>query len=126
MELSFFADENIGEELIEWLKFNNYKVSSVKNENLSGISDERIINKCYREKQIIITHDNDFGKFIYTKNISFFALIYLRPADLTGDLHIPSMQKILQNSSLIQPGSLIVSRIKSNKIKIRFRQITQL
>ena len=122
MALSFFADENIGEDLIKWLKVNNYKISSVKDENLEGISDESIIKKAYEENLIIITHDNDFGKFIYADNISFFALIYLRPADLTGQLHIPSMQKI-ESSSLIQKGSVIVSSIKSNKIKVRFRQI---
>jgi hypothetical protein len=48
MELSFFADENVGSELIEWLKLQKHKITSVKEEKLAGISDEKIIIKCYK------------------------------------------------------------------------------
>ena len=123
MELSFFADENIGSELIEWLKLQEYKITSVEEEKLVGISDEKIISKCYNEKLIIITQDNDFGKIVYTKKIPFYIIIYLRPGHLTGSFHIASMQKLLSNNHLIQPNSLIICERRLNKIKIRFRKI---
>jgi predicted nuclease of predicted toxin-antitoxin system len=69
--LLFFADENISNELIEWLKQQQYKISSIKAEKLFGASDKTIIDKCFMEKLIIITHDNDFGKIIFTENVSF-------------------------------------------------------
>lgn len=75
MKLSFFADENIGTELINWLKHKSYNVTSVKEAGLSGISDETIIEKCYNEELIIITQDNDFGKIIYKQNASFHIVI---------------------------------------------------
>jgi predicted nuclease of predicted toxin-antitoxin system len=72
MQLSFFADENISEELIEWLRQQKVEVSSIKEEKLFSISDKEIINKCFREKCIIITQDNDFGKIVFTEETSFY------------------------------------------------------
>jgi predicted nuclease of predicted toxin-antitoxin system len=123
MEFSFFADENIGSELIEWLKQQEYRTTSVKEEKLTGSSDEDIIAKCDNEKLIIITQDSDFGKIIHTKEISFYVIIYLRPGHLSGGLHVASMQKVLSNKHLIQPCSLITCERKLNKITIRFRKI---
>ncbi len=37
MKLSFFADENIPEELIEWLRKHGHEVSSIAEEKLFGI-----------------------------------------------------------------------------------------
>ena len=101
MELSFFADENIGSELILWLRQQGYKITSVQETGLLGISDEDIITKCYNENLTIITQDNDFGKIIYTQNINFYIIIYLRPGHLTGGIHILSMQKILSHPHYI-------------------------
>ena len=123
MQLAFFADENISDELIEWLKQQQYKISSIKAEKLFGVSDKTIIEKCFIEKLIIITHDNDFGKIIFTENVSFHIIIYLRPGHFDGRFHIPSMQKLLLHTNFILPGSLLICQRKSNKIQIRFRQI---
>lgn len=123
MKLSFFADENIGTELIDWLRRENYNVTSIKEAGLSGISDETIIEKCYNEKLIIITQDNDFGKIIYKQNASFHIVIYLRPGHLKSSIHIAAIQKILSHKNYIEPCTIIISQIKSQKIQIRFRKI---
>lgn len=123
MQLAFFADENISDELIKWLKQQQYKISSIKEEKLFGTSDKSIIEKCLIQKLIIITHDNDFGKIIFTENISFYIIIYLRPGHFDGQFHIPSLQKLLLHTKFILPGTLIICQRKSNKIQIRFRKI---
>lgn len=119
MKLSFFADENIGTELIDWLRQQNYKIDSVKEAGLAGISDETIITKCYNEQLILITQDNDFGKIIHKHNAAFYIL---RPGHLTGSIHIAAIQKNLSHSNNIEPGMIIISQIKYNKIQIRFRK----
>jgi predicted nuclease of predicted toxin-antitoxin system len=70
-KLSFFADENIQESLIIWLKENNFKVSGIRLENLHGLDDESIIEKAFIEKKVILTQDSDFGKIVFTRNIKF-------------------------------------------------------
>ena len=47
MKLSFFADENIQESLIEWLKTNGFNISGIRSENLYGMDDEAIIQKTF-------------------------------------------------------------------------------
>ncbi len=77
--LSFFADENISTDLIKWIREKGYKISGVKEENMFGATDINIIKKCFASNEIILTHDNDFGKIIFTKPVSFYSIIYLRP-----------------------------------------------
>jgi len=55
--ISFFADENIQEGLIDWLKENSFEVLGIRLENLYGLNDEAIIEKTFLEKKVIITQD---------------------------------------------------------------------
>lgn len=121
--LSFFADENISTDLMNWIKSKGYPISSVKKENMRGATDISIIQKCFASNQIILTQDNDFGKLIFTTNISFYSIIYLRPGHFDGTFHIPTLESILKNEKLIQRGTLIIGQRINNKIKIRIKLI---
>lgn len=99
--LSFFADENISNNLIKWVKQNGFQISGVKAENICGVADQFIIEKCFTSQQIILTHDNDFGKIIFTKPISFYSIIYLRPGHFDAAFHIPTLNSILKHKTLI-------------------------
>ncbi len=124
--LSFFADENIPTDLINWIKSQGYEASSVIEENLCGTSDINIIQKCLVLNRIILTQDNDFGKLIFTTSISFYSVIYLRPGHFDGKFHIPTLQSILKSKKLIQKGTLIIGQRIDKKIKIRIKQIEQI
>nr|MBA2561328.1 DUF5615 family PIN-like protein [Chitinophagaceae bacterium] len=80
--------------LINWIKLNGYPISGVIEENIQGATDESIIEKCYSSNKIILTHDNDFGKLIFTRFVSFFCIIYLRPGHFDGSFHIPTLKSI--------------------------------
>ncbi len=121
--LSFFADENIPSELIEWIRNNEYNVSGVKAEKMFEMADADIIKNCYSSGQIIITQDNDFGKIIFTKSVPFFSIIYLRPGHLDAGFHIPTLKSILKRKELIIAGTLVIGSRKDDKIKIRIKQI---
>ena len=96
MPLSIFADENIPPDLITWVKTKGYIISSVKEENLEGTTDTGIIKKCFEGNQVILTQDSDFGKLIFTTNILFYSIIYLKPGHLHGAFHIPTLESILK------------------------------
>jgi predicted nuclease of predicted toxin-antitoxin system len=121
--VSFFADENIPTDLINWIKMQGYEITSVIEENLQGASDMSIIQKCFVLNRIILTQDNDFGKLIFTASIPFYSVIYLRPGHFDGKFHIPTLQSILKNKELIQKGTRIVGQRIDKKIKIRIKQI---
>ncbi len=40
--LSFFADENISTDLVDWIKAKGYQTSSVKEEDMCGATDINI------------------------------------------------------------------------------------
>ncbi len=96
--LSFFADENISTDLINWVKTNGYIISGVKEENMVGASDISIIQKCFPSDKIILTHDSDFGKIIFTTSVSFFSI---------------------KHKELIGRGTLIIGHRTGQKIKVR-------
>ena len=121
--LSFFADENIPNDLINWIKSEGYEISGVIKENMQGTSDINIIRKCFVSRQIILTQDNDFGKLIFTTAIPFYSIIYLRPGHFDGKFHISTLQSILKNKKLIEKRTLIIGQRIENKIKIRIKQI---
>lgn len=121
--LSFFADENISNNLIKWVKQNGFQISGVKAQNVCGVADQFIIEKCFTSQQIILTHDNDFGKIIFTKPISFYSIIYLRPGHFDAAFHIPTLKSILKHKTLIKTGTIIIGHRIKNKIKIRIKQI---
>jgi predicted nuclease of predicted toxin-antitoxin system len=58
----FFADENIQESLITWLKEEGFDISGIRSENLYGLDDQLIIEKAFIEKRITITQDSDLVK----------------------------------------------------------------
>ena len=99
---SFFADENSPPELTLWLEEEKHIVSGIGKENLHKADDEFIIKKCYEEERIILTYDTDFGKLIFTKQIPFYCIIFLRPGHFNGYLHIPVLIAILQRPELIK------------------------
>ena len=121
MKIFFFADENIQESLIKWLKENGFNVSGIRAENLYGLDDEAIIQKAFLEQKIIITQDSDFGKIIFTKNVKFYSVIFLKPGHHHSDFHIPTLKAILNHLDKIKEGSIIIGVRKNDDIKLRFR-----
>lgn len=117
----FFADENIQESLIKWIKENDFNISGIRAENLYGLDDETIIEKAFLEKRVIITQDSDFGKIIFTKQVKFYSIIFLKPGHQHGEFHIPTLKVILNHIDKIKEGSIIIGVRKNNGIKIRFR-----
>jgi predicted nuclease of predicted toxin-antitoxin system len=56
------ADENLGSEVIEYLREKGHNIVSTADVELSGKSDEDIAAYAWREGRMIWTHDSDFLK----------------------------------------------------------------
>jgi predicted nuclease of predicted toxin-antitoxin system len=117
----FLTDENISPEIIQFFLNNNFNVTSVLSEGLVGHSDADICALAFSQNRVIVTQDQDFGKLIYTANVSYIGIIYLRPGHFNPAVHIGTLKKIFeQDPSPVQPF-IIVGENKDDKIKIRIR-----
>jgi len=85
------------------------------------MDDEAIIEKAFLEKKVIITQDSDFGKIIFTKEVKFYAVIFLKPGHHDSFFHIPTLKIILKHLDKITEGSIIIGVRKNDDIKIRYR-----
>lgn len=57
-------DENIGSRGTELLAERGHDVSTVRDQGLSGSSDEKIFEVCAAEGRILVTLDRDFGEVL--------------------------------------------------------------
>lgn len=124
MHLSSFAlltDENIHPALVTYLRSEGFTVKDVKEENLIGSSDRKLLSISYQENLVVLTHDSDFGKIIFTKKVDYVGIIYLRPGHFDPEFHKTSFNKLLQANLDIQPPFIIVAENKQGKVKIRLR-----
>lgn len=124
MELSsftFLTDENIHPTLVAYLRSEGFIIKDVKEENLIGSSDHKLLSISYQEKMVILTHDSDFGKIIFTEKATFIGIVYLRPGHFDPEFHKTSFAKLLQANLDIQPPFIIVVENSYGKVKIRLR-----
>lgn len=126
-EFKFLIDENIPPELIDFFRYNDFDVKSVLGEGLVGHSDEDVCALAFTEGRVIITQDQDFGKLIYTSEVSYVGIIYLRPGHFFPEFHIKTLKKIFEENPSPHAPFIIVGENTGNKIKIRIRNsITKL
>ncbi len=60
--MRMFANENLFEPIIDYLKNLGNDVLSLRDAGLSGISDDEVYQRACKEKRIIITMDKDFSR----------------------------------------------------------------
>lgn len=60
--MKIFANENLFEPIIDYLRSLGNDVLSVRDSGLSGISDDEVYEKACKEKIVIITMDKDFTR----------------------------------------------------------------
>jgi len=79
--LQFKLDENIPFSLKKIIETydKQHQVESVFHENLAGINDQSLLEKCKEEERILITLDTDFDNPFLHPSSSCFGIIILRP-----------------------------------------------
>ena len=59
-ELTFLLDENISHKTYKRLRNENFQVKSTKSEKLAGTKNGDLLQVCFKNNWILITHDQDF------------------------------------------------------------------
>ena len=60
--MKIFANENLFEPIIDYLRSLGNDVLSIRDSGLSGISDDEVFERACKENMVIITMDKDFTR----------------------------------------------------------------
>jgi len=119
--VKFLADENLFEPIIDYLRSHGNTVVSMKNSELSGITDEEVYKKACKEKMVIITMDKDFTRIFRFPPAKCGGIIvvkiYKRTVDETLKIFKKFYQKIKEedikgNLVIITPEGIRIKRAR--------------
>jgi len=60
--MKVFANQNLFEPIIDYLRGLDHDVLSIRDAGLSGISDDEVYQRACKENRVIITMDKDFSR----------------------------------------------------------------
>ncbi len=118
---SFLADENIPQDLVDYLHSLNLNVKSVVEENLIAADDAIILQRAHHENRIVITQDADFGRLIFTTAFEFTGVIFLRPGHLEISFHKQTLEYIFKQDLEVESPFILVAENTTSTIKLRLR-----
>jgi len=114
-----FANENLFEPIIDFLRSRGHDVLSIRDSGLSGISDDEVYQRACREKLVIVTMDKDFSRMFRFPPQKCGGIvvvkIYKRTVDETLSIFkrfYESLQEkdILENLVVITPEGVRIKR----------------
>jgi predicted nuclease of predicted toxin-antitoxin system len=117
-----FANENLFEPIIDYLRSRGHDVLSVRDAGLSGISDDEIYQRAWKEKRIIITMDKDFSRIFRFPPEKCGGIvvvkIYKRSVEETLEIfkrffNSIKEEDILENLVIISPEGIRIRRTKT-------------
>ena len=117
--MKIFANENLFEPIIDYLRSLGNDVLSIRDCGLSGISDDEVYEKACKENRVIITMDKDFTRiFRFPPERCggiVVAKLYKRPVDETLTIFRKYYQSIKAedvkgNLAIITPEGVLIRR----------------
>jgi len=120
-DLGILTDENIQPEVILYLRSEGFDVKDVKELKIAGTSDLRLLELATAENRIILTHDSDFGKIVFTKDVTFVGIVYLRPGHFNADFTISSLNALFSHDFELDIPFIITAENTGETVKIRKR-----
>lgn len=114
--MKFLSDENLPRSILDFLRQKKLNVKDIQEENLRGISDEKICQLAKKEKRVILTYDKDF-LFPETEKIICSVIIFHFPK-INPKKAIPYLEILLKKLIFrkIKPPFIIV--LSQEKIEI--------
>lgn len=114
--MKVLADENIGLEVVAFLRARGMKVTSIT-EISPGVSDAEVLVKAAEEDRILLTSDTDFGELVYHAGQQHAGIILLRLDDERSANKIRVLGNLLDNYADELAGSFTV--VTETNVRIR-------
>ncbi len=122
-EIKLLTDENIQPEVVAFLRKNKFDVVDIRELNYFGRPDDFIFKFANNEKRVIVTHDSDFGRLLFSKTFQFSGVIYLRPGHFDSKVSIKSLKILIAQNISINFPFIITIENNLQKVKIRMREL---
>ncbi|MEM6842770.1 MAG: DUF5615 family PIN-like protein [Bacteroidota bacterium] len=122
-DFNILTDENISDAVVLFLRSNSFDVLDVKEKQWMGYSDHLLLKEAYKEQRVILTHDSDFGKLVFTQSLPFIGIVYLRPGHFSANVTVQSIRTILQKQIALNPPFMLIAENNTSAIKIRYREV---
>ena len=114
----FLADENVPPKVVEFLRGKNHKVRYLKEEGLTGISDQELIKSAVSENAALVTFDKHFGNILLYPPQKYCGIIRI-------NIHPPILENVvrafgefLEKFDISKlPGSLIILEREGFRVK---------
>ena len=107
--MRFLVDECTGTSVANWLKSQNHEIFSVFDQ-WRGVTDDAILEKCYKENYILITSDKDFGEMVFRNQKVHNGIILIRCNPNNYLKRIEVLSKLLKNySDKISNNFIVIS-----------------
>jgi len=120
--IKWLVDENVHRKVVDFLISQSLDIVYVKDTELRGQPDERLMPWAYKEKRGVITHDSDFGTLAFMQQEPFHVVLYLRPGHFDPGFTIETLRELLvQDISIEIPSILSVTR-KESGLSIRINK----
>ena len=122
-KLKLLTDENIQSEVLAFIRQNEFDVNDVKELGFTGKSDDFIFKYANNGERVIVTHDSDFGRLLFSKTNQISGIIYLRPGHFNLEVTIKSLKILISQNLRVNFPFIITVENNLKKVKIRIREL---
>lgn len=106
--MKLLADENIGLEVVNYLRKSGHDVVSAT-EEFPSMTDSVLLKKAFQQGRILITSDKDFGELVYKNILPHKGVILLRLVDETNSNKIRVLSGLFRKYRTELKGNFVVA-----------------
>ena len=122
-EYSFFADENIGPEVVATLRANGQDIISTVEAGLQGHPDVEVLISAVGAGRVILTHDPDFGELAVAWGRPVVGIVLLRPGHIQSEFTLGSIEAAFREVLDIRAPFIVVVQRVGEEVAIRVRRL---
>ncbi|MBL8825249.1 MAG: DUF5615 family PIN-like protein [Planctomycetia bacterium] len=120
-DCSFLTDQNVHQDVTDWLRAQNLSVTTAEQTGLSQSIDEAVLQYAFNHQLVVITHDADFGSLAVKNGQDHAGIIYLRPGHILPHFTISSLKTLFDSNIELHVPFIVVVK-HADTIQIRVRQ----
>ncbi len=118
--MKFLTDQDVYFHTVKFLRTRGYDVRTAAEFDVSAVPDRELLEQAIRSERILVTRDRDFGKLVFTENISC-GVIYLRFTPFTLTACHKEFERVLDEYSedilssvfiVVEPGRHRIRKLR--------------
>ena len=118
MSYLFKVDENLPLEVTELLRSRGHDATSVEEQNLGGVKDERLAMVCRQESRVLVTLDLDFADIRTYRPEDYPGIVVIRLGRQDRDALLGATERLIAVMAELSPeGRLLI--IEDRRVRSR-------